>query len=73
LKTLADAGLGTDFGMTVAKKTEDKKWFRGYGVDQYVYYAQQGPKKFLGGCFEVESHAELEKYVCSHEVCFCSA
>lgn len=50
-----------DFGMTLARKTETARWFAGYGPDQYVYYAQQGPKKFLGGAFEVESYAELEK------------
>ncbi|KAF9692081.1 hypothetical protein EKO04_009970 [Ascochyta lentis] len=50
-----------DFGMTVAHKTTNARWFKGYGSDQYVYYAQQGPKKFLGGCFEVASFAELEK------------
>ena len=50
-----------DFGMHVAKKTETQIWFRGYSSDQYVYYAQKGPKKFLGGTFEVESYAELEK------------
>ncbi|KAK4888512.1 hypothetical protein LTR27_012573 [Elasticomyces elasticus] len=52
-----------DFGMHIAKKSEDGEriWYRGYGTTQYVYYAQRGPKKFLGGTFEVESHAELEK------------
>lgn len=50
-----------DFGMTIAHKTEDRRWFKGYGSDQYVYYAQRGPKKFLGGCFEVASYTELEK------------
>ncbi|KAJ4292806.1 hypothetical protein N0V90_009469 [Kalmusia sp. IMI 367209] len=50
-----------DFGMSVAPKTEGKRWFKGYGTDQYVYYAQEGEKKFLGGTFEVESYAELEK------------
>ncbi|KAF3002657.1 hypothetical protein E8E13_009482 [Curvularia kusanoi] len=50
-----------DFGMSVAHKTESARWYKGYGDDQYVYYAQQGPKKFLGGCFEVESYGELEK------------
>jgi hypothetical protein len=50
-----------DFGMSVAAKTDTKIWFKGYGDDQYVYYAQAGPKEFLGGCFEVESYAELEK------------
>ncbi|KAK3100857.1 hypothetical protein LTR53_018900, partial [Teratosphaeriaceae sp. CCFEE 6253] len=52
-----------DFGMHIAKRSEDGEriWYRGYGTTQYVYYAQRGPKKFLGGTFEVESHAELEK------------
>ncbi|KAK4998063.1 hypothetical protein LTR66_002645 [Elasticomyces elasticus] len=52
-----------DFGMHVAQKSPggDKIWYRGYGPDQYVYYAQKGEKKFLGGTFEVESYAELEK------------
>ncbi|KAF2758596.1 hypothetical protein EJ05DRAFT_500117 [Pseudovirgaria hyperparasitica] len=49
------------FGMSVAAKTETKLWYKGYGTDQYVYYAQYGEKKFLGGCFEVESFADLEK------------
>ena len=47
--------------MSVAKETDTQRWYKGYGPDQYVYYAQQGEKKFLGGTFEVESYAELEK------------
>ncbi|KAH8548136.1 trihydroxytoluene oxygenase [Umbelopsis sp. PMI_123] len=50
-----------DFGMVIAKKTEDRVWFRGYSNDQYVYYAEKGERKFLGGTFEVESFADLEK------------
>ncbi|OQO06633.1 hypothetical protein B0A48_08420 [Cryoendolithus antarcticus] len=50
-----------DFGMHIAKRTETEIWYRGYGPDQYVYYAVKGEKKFLGGTFEVESEAELEK------------
>ncbi|KAI0554713.1 trihydroxytoluene oxygenase [Xylaria curta] len=50
-----------DFGMTVAKKTDDEVWFRGYGPDQYVYHAIRGPKKFLGGTFLVESYEDLER------------
>ena len=50
-----------DFGMHVAKRTEDKIWYRGYGSDQYVYYAQKGDKRFLGGTYEVESYNDLEK------------
>lgn len=51
-----------DFGMTVAKRTEDQAWYRGYGDDQYVYYARKGPKEFLGGTFTVETYQDLEKY-----------
>ena len=50
--------------MHVVKKTEDKIWYAGYGPDQYVYFAQKGPKKFLGGTFVVESYADLGKYCC---------
>ncbi|KAF2725804.1 trihydroxytoluene oxygenase [Polychaeton citri CBS 116435] len=50
-----------DFGMNVVKRTGDKVWFGGYGPDQYVYYAQTGEKKFLGGTFEVESMEELKQ------------
>ncbi|KAF2128053.1 Glyoxalase/Bleomycin resistance protein/Dihydroxybiphenyl dioxygenase [Dothidotthia symphoricarpi CBS 119687] len=50
-----------DFGMSVAARQDGKVWFAGYGEDRYVYYAQAGEKKFLGGCFEVASYAELEK------------
>ncbi|KAI8938092.1 hypothetical protein NX059_005762 [Plenodomus lindquistii] len=50
-----------DFGMHVVAKSENEIWFRGYGPDQYVYYARKGEKKFLGGAFEVESYRELEK------------
>lgn len=53
-----------DFGMHVVKKESDRIWYGGYGPDQYVYYAQRGPKKFLGGTFEVETYADLEKYEC---------
>jgi len=47
--------------MHVVKKTPTERWFAGYGPDQYVYYARQGPKTYLGGAFEVDSKEELEK------------
>lgn len=50
-----------DFGMEVFKATNNKVWFKGYGGDQYVYFAQKGPKEFLGGTFEVESYEDLER------------
>ena len=53
----------TDFGMQIVKKSETKIWYGGYGPDPYVYYAEEGPeKKFLGGCFLVETYGDLEKY-----------
>ncbi|KAJ5733558.1 Glyoxalase/Bleomycin resistance protein/Dihydroxybiphenyl dioxygenase [Penicillium malachiteum] len=50
-----------DFGMQIAKKTEEEIWFKGYGPDQYVYYARKGPKKFLGGTFEAQSEEDFDK------------
>jgi hypothetical protein len=50
-----------DFGMHVTNRTENKVWCRGYSSDQYVYYAQRGEKKFLGGTFQVETYEDLEK------------
>lgn len=47
--------------MEVAKRTDSEIWYRGYGSDNYVYYAVKGEKKFLGGAFEVASREELEK------------
>ena len=47
--------------MEVAKKTDEEIWYKGYGTDQYVYYARKGPKKFLGGAFEVSTKHDLEK------------
>jgi hypothetical protein len=39
--------------MSVAKRTDSEVWYRGYGEDQYVYYARKGPKQYLGGTFQV--------------------
>lgn len=50
-----------DFGMEAIKKAGDEVWYKGSGPDPYVYYACKGPKKFLGGVFEVETKEELEK------------
>lgn len=47
--------------MHIAKRTGDEIWYRGYGSDQYVYYARKGEKKFLGGTFEVESMEDLRR------------
>ncbi|KIM95298.1 hypothetical protein OIDMADRAFT_45226 [Oidiodendron maius Zn] len=51
-----------DFGMHLVKQTEDKIWWRGYSNQPYVYVVEKGDEmKFLGGAFEVESFADLEK------------
>ncbi|KAF3924533.1 hypothetical protein ABW21_db0204829 [Orbilia brochopaga] len=51
-----------DFGMQIVKETKEAIWFGGYGIDQYVYYLEIGSEKsFLGGVWEVESWADLER------------
>ncbi|KAK6357782.1 hypothetical protein TWF718_002088 [Orbilia javanica] len=51
-----------DFGMEVVKRTDNAIWFGGYGIDQYVYYAEIGNEKmFLGGSWEVESWEDLKR------------
>ncbi|KAH8692361.1 trihydroxytoluene oxygenase [Talaromyces proteolyticus] len=50
-----------NFGLSVVKKTDTEVWYRGYGADQYLYYACKGPRQFLGGAFDVESFEDLEK------------
>ncbi|KAE8307236.1 hypothetical protein BDV41DRAFT_569255 [Aspergillus transmontanensis] len=49
-----------DFGMVIARRTENEIWFRGYGINQYVYDATKGPKRFLGGAFAVDSKDKFE-------------
>jgi hypothetical protein len=58
---IIDPGPSAPFGMEVAKIGDDEIWYKGYGPDQYVYYARKGPEKFLGGTFEVETKEELER------------
>jgi hypothetical protein len=53
--------MGLDFGMQVAKSADDEIWFKGYGSDQYVYYARKGPKQFLGGTFEAQSQEDFDR------------
>lgn len=47
--------------MEIAKRTDNEIWYRGYGPDNYVYYATKGDKTFLGGAFEVASKKDLDK------------
>ncbi|KAE8361869.1 Glyoxalase/Bleomycin resistance protein/Dihydroxybiphenyl dioxygenase [Aspergillus caelatus] len=50
-----------DFGLQVALQTDDEVWYKGYGPDQYVYYAKKGPRKFLGGVFQAASWDDFER------------
>lgn len=51
-----------DFGMHLVKQNEKTMWWRGYGDQAYVYVVEKGEtEKYLGGAFEVESIADLEK------------
>ena len=53
-----------DFGMTEAGKESQRYYLCGYGMQPYVYVAEQSrddKRHFLGGYWVVESEAELEK------------
>ncbi|KIW14850.1 hypothetical protein PV08_07635 [Exophiala spinifera] len=53
-----------DFGMIEASREGQKVYLRGYGIQPYVYLAEQSPddkRHFLGGYWAVESEAELQK------------
>ncbi|KAB8225827.1 Glyoxalase/Bleomycin resistance protein/Dihydroxybiphenyl dioxygenase [Aspergillus novoparasiticus] len=50
-----------DFGLRVAHRTDDEVWYKGYGPDQYVYYAKKGPRKFLGGVFQAATWGDFER------------
>ncbi|KAB8209233.1 hypothetical protein BDV34DRAFT_221633 [Aspergillus parasiticus] len=50
-----------DFGLQVAHRTDDEVWYKGYGPDQYVYYAKKGPRKFLGGVFQAATWDDFER------------
>lgn len=56
------SGFLQDFGLNLVKQTKEKMWWRGYGDQNYVYVVEKGDtEKYLGGAFEVESFADLEK------------
>lgn len=53
-----------DFGLVPVEESDDKIYFRGFGVDQFVYVAEKtsdGKRKFRGGAWIVQSMTELEK------------
>lgn len=53
-----------DFGLEVERQDSGKVYLRGYGVQPYVYVAEQSPdsqRHFLGGFFAVQSYEDLKK------------
>lgn len=50
-----------DFGFSVAKKVDDKIYYRGYGTEPFLYCATKGPEdKFGGTGWVVESMEDLQ-------------
>lgn len=50
-----------DFGFTVARKDEDKTYYKGYGTEPFVYCLIKGDHdQFGGAAFAVESLEDLE-------------
>jgi hypothetical protein len=47
--------------MQIAKQSESEIWFKGYGSDQYVFYARKGPELFLGDAVEGPSQKWFKK------------
>ena len=52
-----------DFGFELEHETNDAIYLRGYGEQPYLYVVRktEGEPAFLGGCWLVESHADLER------------
>ncbi|PIG84802.1 hypothetical protein AARAC_001321 [Aspergillus arachidicola] len=50
-----------NFGLVPCLESDDKIYYRGYGIDPFVYCAQKGDRdEFDGAGFVVESEADLE-------------
>jgi len=50
-----------DFGLVEVREDGDTIYFRGYGIDQYVYVATKGPCAFQGPAFVAASQEEFNK------------
>lgn len=51
-----------DFGLRITSEVEGRLYFAGYGIDPFVYIAEQSPterRSFLGGTWVVASEADL--------------
>lgn len=54
----------SDFGFVEEKRVDGRVYLRGYGIDPFVYVAEQSPddkRHFIGGYWTVESAEELQK------------
>jgi hypothetical protein len=52
-----------DFGLVPSSRDASRIYFSGYGIDPYLYIAEQSPepkRKFLGGTWAVSSERDLE-------------
>ncbi|KAI8945220.1 Glyoxalase/Bleomycin resistance protein/Dihydroxybiphenyl dioxygenase [Xylaria longipes] len=58
------AQFAEDWGFVETKRAENRIWFRGYGVDPYVYVASKsrdGNPRFGGAAFVAKSEEDFEK------------
>lgn len=56
--------FANNWGFVETKRDEDRIWFRGYGVDPYVYVASKsrdGNPRFGGAAFVAKSEEDFEK------------
>ncbi|OQV04930.1 hypothetical protein CLAIMM_09743 [Cladophialophora immunda] len=54
----------SDFGTVEEQRTPDKVYLRGFGIDPYIYVAEQSPdskRHFVGGYWVVSSEEDLKK------------
>lgn len=54
----------SDFGLIEERRTPDKVYLRGFGVDPYIYVAEQSSdakRHFVGGYWVVSSEEDLKK------------
>jgi catechol 2,3-dioxygenase-like lactoylglutathione lyase family enzyme len=56
------AAFLTDFGLSIAHRTERALYLRGTAPTHYCYRVERGPRsRFVGAGYAVDSHADLER------------
>lgn len=56
-------GFFEDFGFVEARRDDGRIYYRGFGIDPYVYIAEQSPsskRAFIGGIWTVASREDLQ-------------